>query len=283
MTHRFVIVAAAGAALAASAASAQVFDIVVDQNLIDLENGNNQVVNFSLYLDIQGNTTDLDVGASELVSFNGWSSFRGTFSTTNGQFVANQESSSDARGGTIATPFGDAIYNQTGWFGRAPGTLAEGGSSGVLGPGSVAPGTPVTGSSDAGDDGSFRFGSGSSPSYITEANGTILSDNGGVIEGGQSSSAIGGEGQDTAGRVEVFRGQIVFSFVEGDISTYTALLGTTDIDFNGAASIFIDANLEGFAPGLSISNTGGLITVVPTPSAVALLGLGGLAAGRRRR
>jgi len=289
MTHRSVIVAAAGAALAVSAANAQFFDIEVDQAVIDLNNGANQVVNFSLYLDIGSQTTGIDVGANEPQDFFGWSNWSGMFNLSgSGSFIANQESDSDAQGGTQQTAFGEAIYPTVGWFGRAPGSFAEGGSIGVLGPNSIAPGTLVQTSGDAGSDGSYRFAAGLDPLYAVTPDGkTLFNANGqvgtGLIQGGQAPTVVGGENQNTDNRVEVFRGQVSFAYTEGDISEFVALLGEADIDFTGGASFYIDDTLN-VGTGLpSMSNIGGLITVVPAPSAVAMLGLGGLVAGRRRR
>lgn len=289
MTHRSVIVAAAGAALAASAANAQFFDIEVDQAVIDLNNGANQVVNFSLYLDIGGQTTGIDVGGGNVVDFFGWAGYEGSFALNGvGSFVANQETGDDAQGGTEQTAFGEAIYPTVGWFGRAPGALAEDGSIGVLGPSSVAPGTPVSGSSAAGSDGSFRFAAGGDPVYAVSMDGKSLFNANGqlgsiVFSGAQAPTAVGGENQNTDGRVEVFRGQVSFAYTEGDINSFVAMLGSADIDFAGTGNIFIDSALNNIAGGLGIDNSGGLIQVVPAPSAVAMLGLGGLIAGRRRR
>lgn len=265
---RTVIAVAAVAGLAA-AANGQVFDIVTDTAVADVSGGA-VVVNFSLYLDTLGNETGLDVGGTDLVDFFGWAGINGVFNSTAGSFIANQETDDDAAGGTISTPFGAGTIADSGWFGRRPGTAAVNGSDGEVPPfGTVA---DLAFGTD-GSDGSFRFGNSSGVVEVRNGGLTLGGEGGTTISGAQSPTAVGGSNQDTSSRIEVFRGQI--SFDENDV-------GEQDINFDGLASFFIEPALSGFT-SFAFGNTGGGVSVVPTPASIALLGLGGLAAGRRRR
>lgn len=95
------------------------------------------------------------------------------------------------------------------------------------------------------------------------------------IAGAQASSALGGFLQSGDTSIEVYRAQL-------DLTGVAA--GDYSVDF--AASL-LQVFIDGFAIERAVLNdttlNGAAITITPTPASVALLGLGGLAAGRRRR
>lgn len=263
---RSVIAVAAVAGLA-SAANAQVFDIVMSETTVDVSGGAAQV-EFAMFFDTLG-ATEIDAGGAGFQPFFGWAGLNGVFSATGGSFQLIAETDDDAAGGTVSTPFGAGAIAPTDWFGRAPGTAAVNGSDGEVPPfGTVA---DLAFGTD-GSGGSFRFGN-AEPNYEVRDGGLTLGFTSGAISGAQAPAAVGGTGQDTSPRIEVFRG--VIQFDENDV-------GIQDIDFVGLASFFIESGLSGFT-SVGLANQGGTVEVVPTPASLALLGLGGLAANRRRR
>jgi len=270
---RTAIAAAAVAGFAGFASAQPIIEIVVDQNEVDVSGGA-VVVNFSMYYDTLGFETGIDVGANELQDFFGWSGINGVFRSTAGTFIAQQETDDDAAGGVVDSPFGPGTIADSGWFGRRPGIAAVNGSDGEVPPfGTVN--DFATGAD--GSDGSFRFTNTSGVFEVRDGGLTLGGDTslGGNpnILGLQAPTVVGGENQDTSSRIEVFRGQI--SFDESD-------LGMQDIDYDGFASFFLEPGLD-VSTSFRFENVGGGVNVVPTPASVALLGLGGLAAGRRRR
>ncbi|MEM9065337.1 MAG: PEP-CTERM sorting domain-containing protein [Planctomycetota bacterium] len=253
------LIAVAGVA---TAANAQIFDIVVDRDCVNV----GETVNFSLYLDSQG-ATSIDTGGAGLAPFEGWAGINGVFRTTGGSFNLVEETDDDAAGGAVFFGTIEGSVAPTDWVGRRPGVAAVNGSVATFpGIGDVPGNTSVDGS-----DGSFRF-SNIAPNYEVRDGGlTLGTDGGGNISGAQSATVVGGSNQDTAERIEVFRGSVTFD-TEGDQT----------ISFDGLGSFFIDADLNSFT-SVSFQNSGGAVKVIPAPASVAMLGLGALAAGRRRR
>ncbi|MEM9065336.1 MAG: hypothetical protein AAGB51_07580 [Planctomycetota bacterium] len=265
---RTVITLAAVAGFAA-AANAQVFDIQVSSGVADVSGGP-VTIDFSLWLDTQGNETGIDVGGAELVDFFGWSGINGVFRTTAGSFNAEAETDSDAAGGTVLFGAFPGTVAATDWRGRRPGIAAVNGSDADFGPPFGIIGGQI---SDNGNDGSFRFSNVSGDQEVRDGGLTLGTAGGENISGAQSPTAVGGSGQNTDSRIEVFRGSVTFDAGDEGLQT---------ISFDGLGSFFVEAGLTGFT-SVALSSIGGEVNVVPTPASVALLGLGGLAAARRRR
>ncbi|MEM9065335.1 MAG: hypothetical protein AAGB51_07575 [Planctomycetota bacterium] len=262
------VIALAAVAGIAAAANGQVFDIVPSTNVADVSGGP-VTVDFSLWLDTQGNETGIDVGGAELVDFFAWSGINGVFRTTAGSFNAEAETDNDAAGGTVLFGAFPGTVAATDWRGRRPGIAAVNGSDADFGPPFGVIGGQI---SDNGNDGSFRFSNTSAMQEVRDG-GLTLGTVDGNIAGAQSPTAVGGSGQNADSRIEVFRGSITFDAGDEGLQT---------ISFDGLGSFFVEAGLTGFT-SFGFNSIGGEVNVVPTPASVALLGLGGLAAGRRRR
>lgn len=126
---------------------------------------------------------------------------------------------------------------------------------------------PSTPGFPGGGGGGFRF----NPATPGTASGGSITG----IAGNQASTALGGFLQDGSETIEVYRATL-------DLSG--AAVGTYSVDF---AATLIQVFSGGFAIDRAVLNDTALnsarITVTPTPATAALLGLGGIAAGRRRR
>lgn len=204
-------------------------------------------------------------------NFKAWAAYIGTMTATH--------SSGVAAGGdmTIAAEASSHVAEGPGGFvsggftpenwpgGRRP---AEGGFGGP-------PTFPFIPAGNSGNDGGFRFPGG--PAYSVAGGGTpvlTLSDGGANINASQSSVALGNTNQNNSTDISVFR----FSMTPSIFGTYTLDAVFADLAYylpDGTSNI----------PGLQASATfnSATITVLPAPSTLALLGLGGIAAVRRRR
>ena len=130
---------------------------------------------------------------------------------------------------------------------------------------------PATFGFPGGAAGGFRF---AAQTYTAIPNG--LEGAGGLAyEGLAASTPLGGFQQDGSPRLEVFRGSFV-----GDVE------GVFDLDFNPVdAAYFADAGFNTTVIGASNdmdSLSAAYAVGIPAPASLALLGLGGLAARRRR-
>ncbi len=120
---------------------------------------------------------------------------------------------------------------------------------------------------------------------LTPGAGTMLiggSGTGGVIAAGQGSPALSGTKYDGSPNPILFR----FGFQAGPqaVGSRTIDISITNI-LNNVGRWYTDlGSTSGNAVNLTVdSNPGGSVTITPTPASLALLGLGGLVAGRRRR
>lgn len=169
---------------------------------------------------------------------------------------------------TAWSQFGGSLTHEavsaTGWETPDEETVGDrGGANADLWEGRRPPAFPVPG----GSAGGFRF---AAANYTND--GAEL----GNIAGIAASSALGGFQHDTSERIEIFRATLDLTGANAAAYNVTWV--------NGLTQIFIDA---GFNIERSVfeemSSNEARITVVPTPATASLLGLGGLAAMRRRR
>ncbi|MEM9065320.1 MAG: hypothetical protein AAGB51_07500 [Planctomycetota bacterium] len=257
---RFALLTVVGLA---TSSQAQVFEIVCSPASPDVSSGP-VVVNFSLFLNTQGNETGIDVGGTELVDFYGWSGFNGVFRATGGTFNIENETDDDASGGTVLFGAFEGTVSATDWRGRRPGIASVNGSDADFGPPFGIIGGQI---SDNGNDGSFRFSNVSGELEVRDGGLTLGTVGGGNISGAQSPTAVGGTGQITDSRIEIFRGSITYD--ESDA-------GTQSIIFDGLASFFVEPGLTGFT---SVA----LPTIkIPSPSVLGALVFAGLGVRRRR-
>lgn len=251
-TTALAVLAVAGCAGVANAQAfydVQVTDFFSGVQVSEIDISSTDFVQVSVYLDRNGSTDGF------FNSFTGWSQFAGQMATSSGEWFVDE---SQAVFGQAQTSTNDL------WLGRRPT------SSTFFPPGA---------------SGGFRY---NAETYVLGGGGTVLGGtSNGNFEGITAAAALGGFNFDASDRLEVFRAILDFSSLP--LAANGGLLGVesiqVDIDYLAAATqIFID-------PGFNISRfvtanmDGGSasLTIVPTPASVALLGLGGLAVGRRRR
>ncbi|MEM1329169.1 MAG: PEP-CTERM sorting domain-containing protein [Planctomycetota bacterium] len=180
-------------------------------------------------------------------SFAGWSTFGGIFTADGGTFGAGTESAAETTGVNPFAPDGPDTWT----FGRRPGGVA-----GL-------------------NNGSFRYPNASTNTQGYEGGSTMELAGGGNFEGFQAGASLGNNFPDAAERIEVFRATIDFTGVAA---------GTYSIDFLASSLAIGFGSLDAarsVVDGASVS--GATVTIVPAPASAALLGLGGLAAARRRR
>jgi len=129
---------------------------------------------------------------------------------------------------------------------------------------------PSTAGFPGGSAGGFRF---SPQAYTAIPNGLAGATAANAYEGLAASVPLGGFLQDSSPRLEVFRG-----------SFFADVVGTWVLDFDAVDAAYF---LPGFSTTvIGVQNSMGhnpdTYTVTPAPASLALLGLGGLAARRRR-
>jgi len=108
------------------------------------------------------------------------------------------------------------------------------------------------------------------------------------LSDGSPSFSVGGGGNDFGLNIWDMSVDTEISFSEGRNAFLGSAVWTLNADFyenmlagNDSGNIYFPADDDGDIPGAEILGT--YSVTVPTPSALALLGLGGVAAGRRRR
>lgn len=245
-TTALAVLAVAGCA---GVANAQAFyDVQVSSSVIDITT-DSPFVEVSIFLDRNGSTDGF------FNSFQGWSQFAGQLTTSDGTWFVDEAA---AFGGQAQTSTNDN------WLGRRP-------TDNTFFP----PGT----------SGSFRY---AGESYnLTDGGNTLGGGSNGNFEGITAPTALGGFNQDSSERLEVFRAILDISGAiplheDGNLVDAEYIVS---IDYLAAATqVFIDAgfNTSRFVTG-DMGGGSASITIVPTPASAALLGLGGLAATRRRR
>ena len=232
------------AGLSGAASAQALFALEVDKASLDPSNmSENGLVTVSLFLDRNGSTDGF------FGDFTAWSQFAGQMNASAGSWVAPNE----------AAPLdGQPQLNTGDWIGRRPASAT---------------------SFPGGSGGGFRF---ASQGYLLSNGGSVLLGDrpGQVIEGIAAPTALGGFLHDGSDRLEVFRAVL-------DLSDLLAggTAGTVDISFApAAAAVFIDPvrNISRSVLNL-MTVSGASVQIVPAPAALSLLGLGGLAAARRRR
>ena len=253
-TTALAVLAVAGCAGVANAQAfydVQVTDFFSGTPVSEIDVRSTDFVQVSVYLDRNGST------AGFFNSFTAWSQFAGQMATSTGSWFVDE---SQAVFGQAQTSTNDL------WLGRRP--TAE-----TFYPSGAA--------------GGFRY---NSETYSLSNGGTVLGgSSNGNFEGITAASALNGFLHDTSERLEVFRAILDFSSIPLHEGPNGGLIGTdsilVDIDYLAAATqIFIDPefNISRFVTA-EMDGGSAQLTLVPTPASVALLGLGGLAAGRRRR
>ncbi|MEM1329170.1 MAG: PEP-CTERM sorting domain-containing protein [Planctomycetota bacterium] len=180
-------------------------------------------------------------------AFSGWSTFGGTFGSDAGTWQGFTENASELTG---INPFA-ADGPDTWTLGRRPG--------GVAGLG----------------NGAFRYPNAATNTLTYQGGSTLELDGGGNFEGFQAGAALGNNFPDSSERIEVFRAVLDFTGVAAGTYSVDFLISSLQIgsgSLDAARSVVDGADVRGAT-----------VTIVPAPASAALLGLGGLAAARRRR
>lgn len=251
-TTALAVLAVAGCAGVANAQAfydVQVTDFFSGTPVSVIDVRSTDFVQVSVYLDRNGST------AGFFNSFTGWSQFAGQMATSTGDWFVDE---SQAVFGQAQTSTNDL------WLGRRPTTETF---------------------YPSGAAGGFRY---NSETYST-GGGLLGGSSNGNFEGITAASALGGFQQDTSDRLEVFRAILDFASLPLYQGPGGGLIGTDEIVVNidylaAATQIFIDPqfNISRFVTA-EMDGGNASLTLVPTPASMALLGLGGLAVGRRRR
>lgn len=112
------------------------------------------------------------------------------------------------------------------------------------------------------------------------------------INGNWSASTLGSTSWDTmlflsdlAGNLLAFNDDFgsLQSFISGTLAAGDYVLSINAYSYSYGSTPIVDPNTSGAGSTPYTINLDGMTTVAPTPGSLALLGLGGLAAARRRR
>lgn len=256
MKKSAALIAVAGLAAAANAQSVTVLVNGSSALTFDTSTYVPSALTVSMTLDTEGAYGD----------FSSWAAFIGS--------MGYSHSSGVAAAGDISVPTElatdeatnpaaplNAFSTDTDWKGRRP--AAWGSTLGV----------PPGGNNVAG---SFRFPDQGGFSANQDGASATLDANGGApINAGQQPAALGNAQHNPSSSIEVFRFDITPT---AQIGTYTIEALLNDLAYFIAGN---NTSVSGLQNSVSYNNAS--VTFTPAPSTLALLGLGGLAAGRRRR